>query len=140
MAPSRDPAVSDKPAHPAAPAKPRSWSREVARDSFALDLQAGVFTWDDPRAIARSLRDSAESSTRRKGTPFGSAMSMLNFYINRCGRGLPPARRATLEAAKQELRALYGRPRQGPAQPRARQPEAAAAAVARPRGTPRASR
>ena len=110
MAPTRDRAVSDKPV----PARPRSWSREVDRSSFALDLEAGVFTWDDPRAIARSLRDSAESSTRRKGTPFGSAMSMLNYYINRCGRNLPPARRATLEAAKQELRALYGRPRGTP--------------------------
>ena len=114
MVPPRDRAVADEPAHPPAPAKPRSWSREGARGGFALDLQAGVFTWDDPRAIARSLRDSAESSTRRKGTPFGSAMSMLNYYVNRCGRNLPPARRATLEAAKQELRALYGRPRGTP--------------------------
>lgn len=95
----------------------RHWSQQVARHSFALELQPGVFTWEDPRAIARSLRDSAEASTRRKSTPLRSAMSMLSYYINRCGRSLPPARRATLEAAKQELRGLYGRPRQGPAPP-----------------------
>ena len=56
------------------------WSGEVTRRSNSLDLDKGVFTWKDPQRIARSLRDCAEKSTRRKGTPFQSAMSMLNFY------------------------------------------------------------
>lgn len=89
---------------------PRRWSQRVTETSFALDLEPGVFTWDDPAAIARSLAASAEASTRRKAGPFQSAMSMLNFFINRAGRDLPTERRAVLEAAKDELRRLYGRP------------------------------
>jgi len=89
------------------------WSQEVTRTSNALDLEPGVFTWPDPAAIARSLSDSAERSERRKVAPFRSAMSMLNFYINRAGAKLDPEQRARLEAAKDELRVLYGRPRRG---------------------------
>lgn len=87
----------------------RYWSQEVTRTSNALDLEPGVFTWDDPVAIAQSLKRSAETSTRRKATPLQSAMSMLNFYINRAGRGLPEQRRRTLERAKDELRRAFGR-------------------------------
>jgi len=90
----------------------KRWSQRVAERSNALDLEAGVFTLDDPREIARSLMRSAESSRRRKTTPFRSAMSMLVFYINRAGDGLSTSRRAKLDRAKDELRALYGRPRQ----------------------------
>ncbi len=90
-----------------------NWSQEVTRSSNALDLEPGVFTWDDPRRIAASLKRSAEASTRRKAPPFQSAMSMLNFYINRAGRKLPPERRRVLEQAKDELRILYGRPPRG---------------------------
>ena len=93
--------------------KPLRWSQAVTRTSHALDLEAGVFTWSDPAAIARSLRDSAEQSARRKVDPFRSAMSMLNFYLNRAGARLDPAQRQRLEAAKDELRAIYGRPRRG---------------------------
>jgi hypothetical protein len=92
-------------------ADPPRWSQRVTRESNALDLDAGVFTWDDPRAIAQSLKDSAERSARRKADPFRSAMSMLTFYVNRAGRQLPAERRACLEAAKEELRALFDRPR-----------------------------
>ena len=90
--------------------KRNRWSQHVAKTSNALDLESGVFTLDDPHEIALSLKRSAERSRRRKSEPFRSAMSMLNFYINRAGRQLPAARRATLEAAKDELRVLYGRP------------------------------
>ena len=85
----------------------RYWSQQVTRTSNALDLEPGVFTWDDPKRIAQSLKRSAETSKRRKGTPLQSAMSMLNFYINRAGRGLPEARRQTLERAKAELRRAF---------------------------------
>ena len=87
----------------------RKWSREVTEHSNALDLEQGVFTEDDPREIAKSLKRSAEHSKRCKGTPLQSAMSMLNFQINRAGKGLPVARRRTLNAAKDELRALFGK-------------------------------
>jgi len=87
----------------------KQWSQEVTGHSIALDLEDGVFTWDDPVKIAKSLKVSAESSTRRKGTPFQSAMSMLNFYINRAGKNLKPERRKILEQAKIELRKLFGK-------------------------------
>lgn len=87
------------------------WSQRVTAHSNALDLEPGVFRLEDPRAIALSLKRSAERSRRRKTTPFRSAMSMLNFFINRAGRQLTAEQRARLEAAKDELRALYDRPR-----------------------------
>ncbi len=87
----------------------KNWSSQVTRDSNALDLEAGVFTWADPKRIALSLRRSAEASKRRKADPFRSAMSMLVFYINRAGRNLDDRQRKVLEMAKVELRRLYGR-------------------------------
>lgn len=85
------------------------WSASVTQHSDALDLQRAVFTWRDPKRIAASLKRSAERSTRRKGTPFQSAMSMLSFYINRAGRELSVTRRRVLERAKDELREQFGR-------------------------------
>lgn len=85
------------------------WSQDVTRNSDALDLEPDVFTWDDPRKIARSLKTSSERSKRRKGTPYQSAMSMLTFYINRAGANLPQKRRRVLDRAKQELRKAFGR-------------------------------
>lgn len=94
---------------------PRRWSQEASRRSDALDLEPGVFTWQDPVRIARSLRDSAETSRRRRRPPFASAMAMLCFYINRAGANLSDERRQVLERSKEELRRLYGRrPSQGP--------------------------
>jgi hypothetical protein len=91
--------------------KSKRWSREVTENSNALDLEANVFTKDSPRAIAESLKRSAEQSKRRKSDPYRSAMSMLTFYINRAGKNLPRHRRERLEAAKGELRALFGKKR-----------------------------
>jgi hypothetical protein len=84
------------------------WSARVTRESRALVLEEGVFTLPSARAIAESLKRSADSSQWRKAGPFQSAMSMLNFYINRAGRNLPESRRTVLDAAKVELRRLYG--------------------------------
>jgi len=89
--------------------KSLGWSQRVTEESNALTLEQGVFALKDPRAIARSLKRSADRSQRRKAGPFQSAMSMLNFYINRAGRNLPAASRSRLEKAKAELRRLYGR-------------------------------
>ena len=82
----------------------KNWSAYVNKHSFALELEQGVFTWDDPHKIAQSLKKSAEKSSRRKGTVFQSAMSMLNFYINRAGKNLKPERKRILKRAKIELR------------------------------------
>lgn len=87
----------------------KNWSARVTRESRALDLEEGVFTWSDPRRIARSVQRAAEASTRRKADPFRSAMSMLVFYVNRAGRKLDRRQKAVLEQAKDELRRLYGR-------------------------------
>jgi len=87
----------------------RKWSQRVTETSNALDLEEGVFTWDDPKRIAQSLARSAEESNRRKADPFRSAMSMLVFYINRAGRKLDRRQKQVLEQAKQELRDLYGK-------------------------------
>ena len=85
------------------------WSGEVTSRSNALDLEEGIFTWKDPVKIAVSLKRSAENSTRRKTTPFQSAMSMLNFYINRAGKSLNPKQKEVLEKAKLELRKVFGK-------------------------------
>lgn len=90
------------------------WSQRVTETSNALDLQAGVFALTEPRQIALSLKKSADTSSRRKSEPFRSAMSMLTFYINRAGRNLSQQQRDCLEAAKDELRVLYGRPAKHP--------------------------
>jgi hypothetical protein len=89
----------------------KRWSQRVTRESNALDLEPNVFTKDDPREIALSLKRSAEQSDRRKSDPYRSAMSMLTFYVNRAGRTLPQPRREKLEAAKDELRRLFGKTR-----------------------------
>ncbi len=90
-------------------AKRRYWSRDATLHSNALDLENDVFTWTDPRRIAASLKQSAERSKRRKGTPYQSAMSMLTFYINRAGTNLSARQRTVLERAKQELRKQFGK-------------------------------
>lgn len=79
----------------------------MTKESHALSLEEGVFSFADPKKIARSLQKSAEESTQRKGTPYQSAMSMLNFYINRAGTNLSKERKKILEQAKQELQILY---------------------------------
>jgi hypothetical protein len=93
------------------PSPDARWSGKVTRESNALDLEEGVFTWKDPKKIARSLKQSADSSSRRKAPPFRSAMSMLVFYINRAGKNLGKDQLRILETAKDELRVLYGKPR-----------------------------
>jgi hypothetical protein len=93
----------------AAGAQRRYWSGEVTRNSNALDLDPRVFARGTARGIALSLKRSAEHSKRRKAKPFQSAMSMLNFYINRAGKALPARQRDVLERAKTELRRAFGR-------------------------------
>ena len=91
------------------PQQRKRWSAEVTQTSDALDIEPDIFKSDDPCAIAASLKRSAEHSRRRKASQFQSAMSMLNFYVNRAGRNLPKTRRATLERAKRKLREAFGR-------------------------------
>jgi len=85
------------------------WSQRVTRESDALDLKRGVFKLTSAKKIATSLKRSAEHSKRRKSGAYRSALSMLTFYINRAGKGLPQAQRARLERAKVELKHQFGR-------------------------------
>jgi len=89
--------------------KNRRWSDRITKHSDALDLESKIFKSTNPRRIALSLKRSAQASKRRKGTPYQSAMSMLNFYINRAGKSLPQNQKRVLERAKDELRKVFGR-------------------------------
>jgi len=93
--------------------KTRKWSARVTERSDAMTLEDSVFKQRSPTAIAQSLKRSAERSHRRKASPFRSAMSMLNFYINRAGKNLSAARLKTLERAKDKLREAFDRPAKG---------------------------
>jgi hypothetical protein len=85
------------------------WSHHVMETSDAMDVEHDIFKTGSAQEIADSLKASSTHSNRRKGTPFQSAMSMLNFYINRAGRNLPKSRRNTLDVAKKRLREAFGR-------------------------------
>lgn len=87
----------------------KRWSGRVTHASHALALEPRVFSKRSAHAVALSLKRSAERSKARKSAPFRSAMSMLNFYINRAGKHLSASRRKTLRHAKDELRELYGK-------------------------------
>lgn len=92
----------------------RRWSGAVTKHSDALDLEEGVFKKGSPRQIALSLKRSAETSTRRKSSPYRSAMSMLTFYINRAGKTVNTKQRRLLDKAKEQLRKVFGREPQPP--------------------------
>ena len=90
-------------------AKAKRWVRHVQETSNAMDLPRGIFK-RSPRAVATGLKRSVERSRRTKGrTKFQSAMSMLNLYLNRAGQSLEAADRRRLEAAKREVRKVFGR-------------------------------
>src|SRR5438445_12329266 len=85
------------------------WSADVMKHSNALDLDHDVFKSTSSRKIDTSLKHSAEQSSRRKGTPYQSAMSTLNVYINRPGKNLSNDRKRVLELPKAELLKMIGR-------------------------------
>ena len=89
------------------PGKSGKWSAHVTKTSDALDLKKGIFTSQDPEKIARSLERSAEKSDRKKAGSYQSAMSMLNFYINRAGANLSQKQKDVLVQAKDELRKIF---------------------------------
>lgn len=94
------------------PKKKKKWSASVTKHSNALGLKKNVFQYSSSHRIAESLHDSARKSKRRKGTVLQSAMSMLNFYINRAGKNLSETRLKILERAKVELRKISQKNRQ----------------------------
>jgi putative cell wall-binding protein len=88
--------------------KSRKWSEHVNQTSNAMDIADGTFKQADPAKIARAVEGDAERSTRRKSSPYRSAMSMLTFYINRAGSNLSAKQRKVLEEAKLVLRQEFG--------------------------------
>ncbi len=73
----------------------KKWSAKV--DTHSTYPEAGLFK-KDARTIAQSL---ASPEVSPKGPVSG--MRMLNFYINRAGKNLTPARHKVLERAKEIL-------------------------------------
>ena len=98
-----------KPKQHSSRSNPKRWSHRVMETSDAMDIEHEIFKEGSAQEIADSLKKSSTRSNRRKGTPFQSAMSMLNFYINRAGRNLPKSRRTILDNAKKRLREAFGR-------------------------------
>lgn len=86
----------------------KKWVKHVQEESNAMDLPEGIFT-RSPAEIAQELKEAALASDRTKGTKFQSAMSMLNYYINRAGKNLKPEDKERLEQAKIELRKVFGK-------------------------------
>ena len=84
----------------------KKWVKKVQETSFAMDLPVGIFTHSS-KEIARELKTAVLASDRTKGTKFQSAMSMLNYYINRAGKNLKQKDKARLQRAKIELRKLF---------------------------------
>ena len=87
----------------------KKWSKKVTEESHAVKLDEGVFTWKSPHKIAESLLKSARNNKKRKGTVYQSAMSMLNFYINRGGNNISSEQKQVLEKTKDELREIFNR-------------------------------
>ncbi|HZW60637.1 MAG TPA: DUF3175 domain-containing protein [Candidatus Babeliales bacterium] len=88
--------------------KKKYWVRRVQETSNAMDLPEDIFT-HSAKKIAQELKEAVMASNRTKGTKFQSAMSMLNYYINRAGKNLKAKDKARLERAKIELRKVFGR-------------------------------
>lgn len=87
----------------------KKWVQSVTENSNAMDIPSGLFTRSS-KEIAKGLKEAVFASNRTKGTKFQSAMSMLNFYINRAGKKLSDTDKKRLERAKQELRVLFKKP------------------------------
>lgn len=91
------------------PQKSEKWSKDVTEHDHPFALPPGTFKSADPEVIAAALQHSAEAPSRGSHDPFRTAMSMLDFYINRAGKTLSGSDRAALEKAKTALRRRFGR-------------------------------
>jgi hypothetical protein len=89
--------------------KSEKWSHEVTEHDHPYALPAGIFKSADPDVIAAALQHSAEDPKRGSEDAYRTAMSMLDFYINRAGTNLSDGDRASLEQAKVALRKRFGK-------------------------------
>lgn len=82
--------------------KSRKWSHQVT--TVSTFPPEGLYT-QDAKTIARVM-----ASKRVSPKGIGSAIRMVQFYINRAGKNLSPERLQELEQAKQLLqKRLHGR-------------------------------
>lgn len=91
------------------PQKTEKWSKEVTEHDHPFALPPGVFKSADPDVIAAALQHSAEDPKRGSDDPYRTAMSMLDFYINRAGKNLSDSDRMALDKAKTALRKRFGK-------------------------------
>jgi hypothetical protein len=94
-----------KAARPRKSAKPRSKPRSADEltKGGPLKVRPELLEMQSARQIAKSLKEAAERSDQLSSSPFHSALSVLNHLI-----GHLELQKARLEAAKKELRSLYG--------------------------------
>ncbi len=85
------------------------WSKSVTEHDRGDTIPPGIFKSGNPDEIAAALQKAAQDPSRASDDPYRSAMSMLDFYINRAGRNLSAAERAALEKAKTALRQRFGK-------------------------------
>jgi uncharacterized protein DUF3175 len=78
-------------------AEKKRWVRDVK--TVSTYPPEGTFT-KDAETIARTM---ASKEVSPKG--IGSGIRMIQFFINRAGKGLPPERKRELEKAKKLLQA-----------------------------------
>ena len=78
-------------------AETKKWIRKVK--TVSTFPPRGLFT-KDAQTIARAM---ASKKVSPKG--IGSGIRMIQFFINRAGKDLPPARKRELEKAKRLLQA-----------------------------------
>jgi len=95
--------VQTKVTRPAVATKSKEYRPEdLIRTNGSMEIDPGLMHMKTARAIAKSLKQSADSSKRLTHSPFHSALSTLNFLITHVG-----VQKARLESARAELRQLY---------------------------------
>jgi Protein of unknown function (DUF3175) len=85
------------------------WSADVTAKDHPFDLQPGLFANGSAQEIAAALKKSAEDPARKSDDPYRTAMSMLDFYVNRAGANLSAEQRTKLDKAKAALQQAFGR-------------------------------
>jgi hypothetical protein len=87
----------------------KKWSAEATAHDHPYDLEPGLFANGSAQQIAAALKKSAEDPRRNSDDPYRTAMSMLDFYVNRAGDKLSADERAKLDQAKMALSQAFGR-------------------------------
>jgi uncharacterized protein DUF3175 len=87
----------------------KKWSADVTAHDHPFDLEPGLFANGSAQQIAAALKKSAEDPARRSDDPYRTAMSMLDFYVNRAGDKLSPEQRTKFDQVKSALKQSFGR-------------------------------